>query len=199
MRPLLFLIRCAFPRCLVMSSVLLSFGLSSSMAQQGMPMHKMDGHKMDGHKMGGGHDGMQEMMDVNGDGSVSRDEFKSFHSDHFKKADKNNDGNLDAPEFAMLSKIMAEERAKAMELAKQKRMKRHFDKADTDKNGKISKAEFEAIGERHFTRMDHNDDGSLNQDDRSKRMSEMHGTSEKPDNHENHDMQDKDVPDEGDE
>lgn len=174
MRPLLFLISCVF-----MSSALFS---SAAFAQQGMsphdrPMLKMDGSKA---KMGGGGHGMQEMMDVDGDGSVSSDEFKTFHSDHFKKADKNNDGHLDAPEFAMFSKIMAEERAKAMEIAKHKKMKRHFDKADTDKNGKISKAEFDAIGERRFNRMDHNDDGRLNQDDRGNKMSGMQG-KDKPD------------------
>jgi len=38
--------------------------------------------------------------------------------------------------------------------------------ADTDGDGNISKAEFAAIGEKHFARMDKNGDGVLSPDER---------------------------------
>ncbi|VAW05530.1 hypothetical protein MNBD_ALPHA01-69 [hydrothermal vent metagenome] len=133
----------------------------TSLAYAGDKMHKM--HKM---KMKGAHM-MHEMMDADKDGSVSAEEFQAFRSQKFADADKNNDGNLDAGEYEALAKVMAEQRKKAMEMAKKKKAKKHFDKMDADGDGKISKAEFDAKGERGFTRMDKNDDGMLNMDDRS--------------------------------
>ncbi len=124
------------------------------------------GDKMHKMKMKGAHM-MHKMMDADKDGSVSAEEFKAFRNQKFADADKNNDGNIDAGEYEAHSKAMAEQRKKAMEMAKKKKTKKHFDKMDADGDGKISKAEFDAKGERSFIRMDKNDDGVLNKDDRS--------------------------------
>ncbi len=142
----------------------------SSSVYAGDKMHKM--------KMKGAHM-MHEMMDADKDGSVSAEEFKAFRSQKFADADKNNDGNLDAGEYEALSKVMAEKRKKAMEMAKKKKAKKHFDKMDTDGDGKISKAEFDAKGERGFIRMDKNDDGMLNMDDRSYGKDKMKKSKDK--------------------
>lgn len=123
--------------------------------------------------MKAGHHMMHEMMDANGDGSVSTQEFQAFRGQNFSKADKNGDGNLDAVEFDALGNIMKEQRAQAMEMAKKKKAQKRFNKLDDNGDGKISRAEFDAKGERSFIRMDQNDDGQLDQADRHKKMHKM--------------------------
>ena len=126
-----------------------------------------------GMHMKGKHKGMLKLMDVNGDGTVDKAEFKDFHDQNFSGADKNRDGNLDAAEFVVFQKIMQEQHEKAKAMAKKKKAQKHFDKMDANGDGKISKAEFEAKSDRRFIRMDHNDDGVLNKEDRAKKMHKM--------------------------
>lgn len=130
--------------------------------------------------MKGSHHVMHKLMDGDGDGSVSRDEFQAFRAQNFAAADKNGDGSLDDQEFAALAKNMAEKRKKAMEMAKLKRAEKHFGKLDADGDGKISQAEFDAKGERSFIRMDQNDDGLLNKADRKKKMHKMKKMYDRP-------------------
>jgi len=150
------------PLITIASIIGLSFS-SAAFAQNKMHMQKMKG----------GHHMMHMMIDTNSDGSVSAQEFQGFRSQNFSAADKNKDGSLNGQEFEALSKIMKEQRKKAMEMAKQKMAKKHFDKLDADGDGKISKAEFDSKGERSFIRMDQNDDGVLNMDDRRENKTHM--------------------------
>jgi len=146
----------------IASLTVLSFS-SSAFAEEKMHMMNMKGmHHM-----------MMTMMDTNEDGSVSQEEFQAFRSKNFSGADKNRNGSLDAKEFAALAKMMKEQHKKAMEMAKKKKMQKHFDKIDTNGDGKISKAEFDAKGDRSFIRMDGNDDGVLNKKDRKGMMHKM--------------------------
>mgnify|MGYP000094198543 CR=1 FL=1 len=52
--------------------------------------------------------GMGAMMDTNSDGSISRDEAMSFHTQMFAKIDLNGDGNIDAAEQAKMRDTMRE-------------------------------------------------------------------------------------------
>jgi len=45
------------------------------------------------------HADMHARLDANGDGSISRDEFRALHDDMFGKLDKNHDGKLSGDEF----------------------------------------------------------------------------------------------------
>lgn len=129
--------------------------------------------KMSTKRMRGGHNMMHKLMDTDGDGSVSTQEFQAYQNQIFSDTDKNGDGSIDAKEFAEFSRIMKEQRKQAMEQAKQERAQKYFTKLDADGDGKISKAEFDAKGKRRFIRMDRNDDGVLNKDDRSRQRHQM--------------------------
>ncbi|MCF8475191.1 MAG: EF-hand domain-containing protein [Emcibacter sp.] len=137
-------------------------------------------------RKGGEHLAMLELMDADNDGTVSDQEFRNFGDNVFMSADKNSDGSLDDQEFVTFSNIMEEKHMAAMEKVKQSRLKKHFEKLDTDKNGKISRAEFDAKQDMKFNHMDHNEDGHLTKEDhkkmmdKKKKMHEMKKNSDKP-------------------
>jgi len=116
-------------------------------------------------------------MDLNGDGAVTEDEMmaareamKDRHSDRkdgwrekmLERFDTNADGELSDAERAV-----AHEQAKAKRGEWQKKWKaRKGDKAkrprlDTDRDGIVTRAEYDAMGEALFARMDANGDGML--------------------------------------
>ncbi|HEX7777458.1 MAG TPA: EF-hand domain-containing protein [Parvibaculum sp.] len=83
------------------------------------------------------HENMFKKLDTNHDGTISPDEWKAAEDARFKKMDANGDGVISRDEaMASAQKRIAE------------RVDRMFARADTDKDGKISKAEFEAAGEK---------------------------------------------------
>ncbi len=125
-------------------------------------------------RMSGGHHMMAKKMDTNKDGSVSREEFQAHQNKRFAGVDGNNDKSLTLEEFAAHAEKMKEERKKAIEKAKQARMKKMFDALDANGDGKVSQAEFDAKGDRTFIRMDNNDDGVLNKDDHKRKMMQRH-------------------------
>jgi len=152
---------------------LATLSVSSGAFAQANMQDRMNDKRMGMDKMRGQHHMMHMMMDANQDGSVSQEEFQSFRSKNFSGADKNGDKALTQDEFMALAKQMQEQRKKAKEMAKQKKMQKQFQKLDANGDGKISKEEFDAKGERSFIRMDHNDDGVLNKEDRQKKMRKM--------------------------
>ena len=117
-----------------------------------------------GMKSGGPQGGwMLEQMDKNKDGAVSKKEFDTFHSDHFKDMDANKDGKVTQDEMdAMRKKMMDkckpryEDRFNEVDINHDGLLSKdeaeigmpmvfaHFDETDTDKDGKISKAEMDA-------------------------------------------------------
>ena len=126
-----------------------------------------DGHK--GMKKMMGKHMMHQKMDVNKDGTVSQEEFQTFRANHFAEADKNGDGALSQSDFEAMAKLKEQERQKAMEKAREKRRLEHFKSLDANGDGTVSQEEFTKKGERQFIRMDRNDDGQLNKDDRRKK------------------------------
>lgn len=98
-----------------------------------MPMHRagMRG-RTDGKR---GHEGGLRAMDADGDGRISRTEMqagKNGMDARFARMDVNKDGYIDK---ADRQARMAERRAEC------------FGKADADKNGQLSRAEFDKLGE----------------------------------------------------
>lgn len=55
---------------------------------------------------------MAAMMDTNADGSISRDEAMSFHTQMFAKLDLNGDGSIDAAEQAKMRETMRDMKQK---------------------------------------------------------------------------------------
>ena len=98
-----------------------------------MPMHRA-GMRGQAGGMRGQHGGMRA-LDTDGDGRISRAEMqagKSGMDQRFAQMDVNKDGYIDK---ADRQARMAERRAEC------------FAKADTDKNGQLSRAEFDRMGE----------------------------------------------------
>ncbi len=105
--------------------------------------------------------GLFKSMDANGDGVVSNDEFDDFSARHFKKLDANNDGKITphemygeqkqgsthhgmTPQNDRFSAADANqdggidrEEAKVMPM-----LPRYFDEIDADKDGKITRQEY---------------------------------------------------------
>ncbi len=110
--------------------------------------------------MGGDREGpeaMFERTDTNGDGVITQEEAKAQRTMLFDKLDRNDDGFLDNAE-----KRLGKHKRHARR--KMHRTERKADRQlalDTDKDGKISLAEFEARQSPTFTRLDSNNDGAI--------------------------------------
>lgn len=91
------------------------------------------------------------------DRPVTRAELAERHGKWFERLDANGDGVLTQAELA--------EHAARREQRRQERLA----KADTDQDGQLSRAEFVAIGEQWFERLDRNGDGTISPDERPRR------------------------------
>jgi HlyD family secretion protein len=97
-------------------------------------------------------DEMFKMSDTDGDGKISKTEFR-MGEEQFKKMDKNSDGFIESTEFEMPS------------FPQMPRTKEEFIKrSDKDGDGKISKTEFQGP-ENFFGNMDKNGDGFITLDE----------------------------------
>ncbi|MDR4307892.1 EF-hand domain-containing protein [Chelatococcus sambhunathii] len=96
-----------------------------------------------------------ERMDRNNDGAIDADEVKQQLSKFMKRADKNGDGVIDADEIKALKERAAKKSEKAADNVEKK-----LKKLDTDGDGKIS--ETEALTRpAWFDRADANKDGKV--------------------------------------
>ncbi|TCS16113.1 EF-hand domain-containing protein [Caulobacter sp. BK020] len=110
-------------------------------------------------------------QDLNGDGSVSKEEFKAGREKQFAGIDANHDGALSHDEYvgeftARLTKRLAAS-TDTPEKREEERMRQlrqaevRFGVLDTDKSGGITPAEFEYSGWRMFVTHDTNKDGAV--------------------------------------
>ena len=130
---------------------------------------------------------MIEMLDADGDGSVTAIEIKDHRSATFTSVDADSNGMLSQEEFDMLRQIRDAKREEARKsmtetmgadggqamgqgkgIGKGKGMGREgkgegrgpsFTRLDADKDGSVSLAEFTANSDRMFARLDRNSDG----------------------------------------
>lgn len=98
--------------------------------------------------------------DANSDGAITRDEFLAGPIARFERMDANNDGRLTDAEKPDMRRMHGHHRGGGM---------RH---ADADRNGTVTRAEFDAQGAAMFTRMDANNDGRLTEADREARRAQ---------------------------
>jgi Ca2+-binding EF-hand superfamily protein len=99
------------------------------------------------------------------DGRVSSTEFEMARRERFDTTDTNGNGTVDIEEYVFewedrLDAQLAHDRQQQV-----KQTATRFAALDKDGDGLVSRAEFEASGERSFTRLDSNGDGIIDADD----------------------------------
>jgi Ca2+-binding EF-hand superfamily protein len=122
---------------------------------------------------GGGPGGFLKSADLNKDGVIDQTEFQTTRDKWFADLDANKDGFVTADELkAFGDKMHAEWAKKHGDHAADKPEGKHGDfsqhileRVDTDKDGKISKAEFDAEGSKLFAKLDENGDGKIAQNE----------------------------------
>ena len=118
----------------------------------------------DGH---GGPGGFLKSADLNKDGVIDQTEFQTTRDKWFVDLDTNKDGFVTADELkAFGDKMHAEWAKKHADQADSDNKHGDFtqhilERVDTDKDGKISKAEFDAEGAKMFAKLDENSDGKI--------------------------------------
>ena len=130
----------------------------------------------------GGHGGFLKSADLNKDGVIDQAEFQTARDKWFADLDTNKDGFVSADELkAFGDKMHAEWAQKHADQADNKPadgkpnghrgdFTQHIlERVDTDKDGKISKVEFDAEGSKMFAKLDENSDGKIASDEMPQR------------------------------
>jgi hypothetical protein len=107
-------------------------------------------------------------VDTDKDGAISKAEFAVGRDKMFQKFDANSDGSFTREEATASAEAWRKKAAETGKTVSPERQAKHKDRAekmfndlDADKNGKITKAEFNAGGDKMFARMDVNGDGKI--------------------------------------
>jgi hypothetical protein len=113
-----------------------------------------------GHRGQGDPEKMLAELDTNADGAISKEEIAAHKAKKFTEMDANKDGFLSEDEM-----IAAHE--KKMADRKRKGAGKMIERLDTDKDGKVSAAEFSNHEMPGFDKIDTNKDGSISADERA--------------------------------
>jgi Ca2+-binding EF-hand superfamily protein len=95
---------------------------------------------------------MFERFDTDGDGQICEEEFEAVHMIRFYTLDMDNDGEISREEFVFMRGMRGVSTGRADEA---------FDRLDTDGNGRLSVAEWNASRAEAFAVLDLNGDGTL--------------------------------------
>lgn len=106
-------------------------------------------------------DSMFERMDVNGDGRIDTADREERTQERFAMLDTNKDGSLSPEEFAARGDRMARGDGERGHRGHGKRGGGMMKMADSNGDGAITKAEFDAMHTQHFTMMDSDNDGTV--------------------------------------
>lgn len=107
--------------------------------------------------------GLLRQADTNKDGVVTRDEAAALADREHARFDRNKDGTVDQADFDALQKEMRDYR-----------VKRFVHHHGADKDGRITREQFQAKAAERFARMDLNNDGSVSRDELPGRGFGMH-------------------------
>lgn len=130
-------------------------------------------------------DWMLQRLDADGDGVVSLQEFQAAGAERFAALDADGDGRISAAEFAAGRRgptraatdnadgRQAGPRAERMQQFREQR----FAKLDADRDGYISRAEFDAPHMARFNALDVNGNGAIDADERPVRRGMRDGKS----------------------
>ncbi|MGJ3648895.1 EF-hand domain-containing protein [Sphingomonas sp. GlSt437] len=126
--------------------------------------------------------------DTNGDGTVSRDEFLANAARHFDELDANHDGKITPDEIAAAHAAHGPDHGRRgpggpggdmMPPPPPPRGPGPLERLDADKDGKITRAEFNAPSNRHFDLLDTNHDGVIDQTELAAARAKMHDMMER--------------------
>ena len=124
-------------------------------------------------------DAMFARMDANGDGRIDDADREARQQARFDRLDTNKDGALSPQEFAARGDRMGRgdgDRAHRGHGMRGGMMRGGMMKAaDSNGDGAIDKAEFDAVHTQHFTMMDANNDGTVTAEERKAARQKMRG------------------------
>ncbi|MBB3827644.1 EF-hand domain-containing protein [Xanthomonas arboricola] len=104
-------------------------------------------------------DGFLALYDENGDGKVGRAEYADLRAAQFAGADGNRNSALSMDEYRVEFEDRLNRRLTALEQADDRQVHVRFNVLDTDKDQRMTFAEYQASGLRTFARVDRNHDG----------------------------------------
>lgn len=105
--------------------------------------------------------GFLALYDRDGDGQVSRSEYDADRDAQFARTDTDHDGTLDLDEYLAEYEDRLDRRIAQINPAEDKQVHVRFGVLDTDKDGKMTFAEYQASGKRLFDTADRNHDGTV--------------------------------------
>ncbi|ANB18386.1 EF-hand domain-containing protein [Dokdonella koreensis] len=109
--------------------------------------------------------GFLEIHDADGDGTVTRAEFDRHRGEAFARTDAGGDGRLDADEYLAEFEDRLDRQIARTRENRDKQSAVRFKALDTDKDGRISPAEYAASGARMFERLDTDRNGVVDATD----------------------------------
>ncbi|CAD1797896.1 hypothetical protein AE921_20395 [Xanthomonas arboricola] len=109
--------------------------------------------------------GFLALYDENGDGKVGRKEYADLRAAQFASADADRNAALSLDEYRVEFEDRLNRRLTALEQADDRQVHVRFTVLDTDKDQRMSFAEYQASGLRTFARVDRNHDGVVDADD----------------------------------
>lgn len=107
------------------------------------------------------------LYDTNRDGVVTRAEYDAHRDAQFRRTDTNNDGALSEAEYVAEyeARLRGERPVDDQFRRNIEQASRRFESIDRDRNLSISRAEYDAVAARTFSRMDTNNDGRVDASD----------------------------------
>lgn len=110
-------------------------------------------------------EGFAALFDGNSDGRVDREEFDAARDNQFSRTDANGDGMLDADEYLAEFEDRVDRRIATLVEGSDRQTRVRFAAMDTDKDGRMSFAEYQASGRRTFDAADRSKDGVVDEAD----------------------------------
>lgn len=119
----------------------------------------------------GGHEKINflDFYDVNGDASVTRAEFDGQRAKDFDRINVSHDGNATESQYVDEFTVRLDRQLAAERAAQIKQAHVRFGVLDKDKDGHISREEFNASGSKMFDALDTNHDGVVDEKDKAEK------------------------------
>ncbi|MEH6413527.1 EF-hand domain-containing protein [Pseudomonas sp. CGJS7] len=105
--------------------------------------------------------GFLALYDGNGDGAVLREEFDAARQAQFARTDRNSDGRLSQDEYLAEYEDRLDRHIATQTRGSDSQTRVRFGALDSDNNGRMSFAEYQASGKRSFDAADRNHDGTV--------------------------------------
>lgn len=119
----------------------------------------------------GGENGILAAADANGDGAVSRDEYRKARGARFARLDRNGDGAVGKDDYARLRTVRPEAAQKLDLLVSE---------ADANKDGKVTRAEYDAMPVPMFDLADTDRNGSVDKAEMAAARAKMAASKPSP-------------------